>query len=264
MPIPGIDAARFEFITQNAGSVFGMFDLFSGGMFRQLTIFALGIMPYITVVDHPAVADRRRPDLEKLQKEGETRAPQDHAVDSLPDRHPRARCSPALIAIGAAERRTGGFVAQSRHRLHPDDHADADHRHRLHHVAGRADHRTRHRQRHVPDHLHRHRRRTCRSAIFEIWSKMQTGEWNVIHITIIVAMMIAVVGFIVLVERGERRIPVQYAKRMVGRRVMGGQSTHLPLKVNAGGVIPVIFASQLAGVPADRAQRSNSSRTARC
>jgi preprotein translocase subunit SecY len=62
-------------------------------------------------------------------------------------------------------------------------------------------------------------------------------------------MMIAVVAFIVLVERGERRIPVQYAKRVVGRRMMGGQSTHLPLKVNAGGVIPVIFASSLLSFP---------------
>ncbi len=61
--------------------------------------------------------------------------------------------------------------------------------------------------------------------------------------------MLAVVAFIVLVERGERRIPVQYAKRVVGRRMMGGQSTHLPLKVNAGGVIPVIFASSLLAFP---------------
>jgi preprotein translocase subunit SecY len=61
--------------------------------------------------------------------------------------------------------------------------------------------------------------------------------------------MVCVVGFIVLVERGERRIPVQYAKRVVGRRMMGGQSTHLPLKVNAGGVIPVIFASSLLAFP---------------
>ena len=66
---------------------------------------------------------------------------------------------------------------------------------------------------------------------------------------IILAMMVAVVAFIVLVERGERRIPVQYAKRVVGRRVMGGQSTHLPLKVNAGGVIPVIFASSILAFP---------------
>ena len=66
---------------------------------------------------------------------------------------------------------------------------------------------------------------------------------------VILAMMIAVVAFIVLVERGERRIPVQYAKRVIGRRVMGGQSTHMPLKVNAGGVIPVIFASSILAFP---------------
>ena len=62
-------------------------------------------------------------------------------------------------------------------------------------------------------------------------------------------MMVAVVAFIVLVEMGERRIPVQYAKRVIGRRVMGGQSTHMPLKVNAGGVIPVIFASSILAFP---------------
>ena len=66
---------------------------------------------------------------------------------------------------------------------------------------------------------------------------------------VILVMMVAVVAFIVLVERGERRIPVQYAKRVVGRRVMGGQSTHMPLKVNAGGVIPVIFASSILAFP---------------
>jgi preprotein translocase subunit SecY len=87
------------------------------------------------------------------------------------------------------------------------------------------------------------------SAIMEMWTKTQTGDWNLLHVLIIVAMMLAVVGFIVLVERGERRIPVQYAKRMVGRRVMGGQSSHMPLKVNAGGVIPVIFASSLLAFP---------------
>ena len=60
---------------------------------------------------------------------------------------------------------------------------------------------------------------------------------------------VAVVAFIVYVERSERRIPVQYAKRVVGRKVMGGQSTHLPLRVNAGGVMPVIFASSILTLP---------------
>ncbi len=76
-----------------------------------------------------------------------------------------------------------------------------------------------------------------------------TKDWTPIHLIIILAVMVAVVAFIVLVERGERRIPVQYAKRIRGRRMMGGQSTHLPLKVNAGGVIPVIFASSLLAFP---------------
>ena len=76
-----------------------------------------------------------------------------------------------------------------------------------------------------------------------------TREWNLFELALILVMMVAVVAFIVLVEMGERRIPVQYAKRVVGRRVMGGQSTHMPLKVNAGGVIPVIFASSILAFP---------------
>ena len=76
-----------------------------------------------------------------------------------------------------------------------------------------------------------------------------TRQGNALQLIIILAMMVAVVAFIILVERGERRIPVQYAKRVVGRRMMGGQSTHLPLKVNAGGVIPVIFASSSLAFP---------------
>ena len=76
-----------------------------------------------------------------------------------------------------------------------------------------------------------------------------THEWSPLVLAIVLLMMIAVVAFIVLVEMGERRIPVQYAKRVIGRRVMGGQSTHMPLKVNAGGVIPVIFASSILAFP---------------
>src|SRR5204863_1891818 len=87
-------------------------------------------------------------------------------------------------------------------------------------------------------------------AIGSLYQKVFiTHEWNAFQLIIILAMMVAVVAFIVLVERGERRIPVQYAKRVVGRRVLGGQSTHLPLRVNTGGVIPVIFASSILTFP---------------
>ncbi len=87
-------------------------------------------------------------------------------------------------------------------------------------------------------------------AVYSIYQNVfVTNTWNPFQLIVILAVMVLVVALIVLVERGERRIPVQYAKRVVGRRMMGGQSTHLPLKVNAGGVIPVIFASSLLSFP---------------
>src|SRR5246500_5440992 len=90
-------------------------------------------------------------------------------------------------------------------------------------------------------------------AILDLYEKAQTQAWGAftpLVLIALVAMMIAVVAFIVYVEGGQRRIPVQYAKRVVGRRVMGGQSSYLPLRVNSGGVIPPIFASSLLAFPA--------------
>ena len=89
-------------------------------------------------------------------------------------------------------------------------------------------------------------------AIADLYQKVSTNAWGGLTPILIVALlvlMILVVAFIVFVERSERRIPVQYAKRVVGRRVMGGQSTHLPLRVNSGGVMPVIFASSILTLP---------------
>ncbi|MFQ5695407.1 MAG: preprotein translocase subunit SecY, partial [Terriglobia bacterium] len=87
-------------------------------------------------------------------------------------------------------------------------------------------------------------------AIAEVYSRgFETGEWQLHHLLILVLMMLAVVAVIVFVESGQRRIPVQYARRVVGRRVMGGSSTYLPIRVNTGGVIPVIFASSVLAFP---------------
>ncbi len=86
---------------------------------------------------------------------------------------------------------------------------------------------------------------------------VQTGDMGFLVLLLLLVIMIAVIGIIVFVERGQRRIPVQYAKRVVGRRVYGGQSTHLPLKVNTAGVIPPIFASSLIIFPATIAQFLN-------
>src|SRR6195256_3074445 len=89
-------------------------------------------------------------------------------------------------------------------------------------------------------------------GIADLYEKAKNDAWGAFTVPAIVmllVLMIAVVAFIVYVERSERRIPVQYAKRVVGRKVMGGQSTHLPLRVNAGGVMPVIFASSILTLP---------------
>ena len=89
-------------------------------------------------------------------------------------------------------------------------------------------------------------------AVADLYDKVRTQAWGaftVPAILLLIVVMIAVVAFIVFVERSERRIPVQYAKRVVGRKIMGGQSTHLPLRVNSGGVMPVIFASSVLTLP---------------
>jgi preprotein translocase subunit SecY len=89
-------------------------------------------------------------------------------------------------------------------------------------------------------------------GVIDLWDKAKNGAWGPLTPVLMVGLivlMVAVVAFIVYMERSERRIPVQYAKRIVGRKMMGGQSTHLPLKVNAGGVMPVIFASSIVTIP---------------
>ena len=180
IPTPGIDANQLEGVLPRRirARIFGFFDLFSGGNIRRLTIFALGIMPYITSSIILQLLTVVVPTLEKLQKEGElgrrkiTQWTRYLTVILALDPVLRHR-QPACRAM----RRQ--FRHQSRLRLHPDDHADADHRHGLHHVAGRADHRARHRQRHVADHLHRHRGRICRTpSAKSISNVFMTGEWN--------------------------------------------------------------------------------------
>jgi preprotein translocase subunit SecY len=89
-------------------------------------------------------------------------------------------------------------------------------------------------------------------GVAELVQKIQTDAWGSMSFLVVLALvagMIAVVAFIVFVERSERRIPIQSARRIIGRRMMGGQSSHLPLKVNSGGVMPVIFASSILSAP---------------
>ena len=247
IPTPGIDTNKLEeFFRQNQGTLFGYLDVFSGGSFRRLTIFALGIMPYITSSIILQLLTVVVPTLEKLQKEGELgRRKITQWTRYLTVILALIQSFGIAMALQGAQQgfvtNPGvGFVMMTMLSL----------------TTGTA------------FIMWLGEQITERgigngmsliiftgivvglpAAIVEMVTKVQTGDWNALQVIIILVMMIAVVGFIVLVERGERRIPVQYAKRVIGRRMMGGQSTHLPLKVNAGGVIPVIFASSLLAFP---------------
>ncbi|HYW47910.1 MAG TPA: preprotein translocase subunit SecY [Bryobacteraceae bacterium] len=248
IPTPGIDTKVWEsFFNSQAGSIFGFFDLFAGGNIRKLTVFALGIMPYITSSIILQLLTVVVPTLEKLQKEGEL----GRRKITQWTRYLTVILS-VLQSIGIASglmsmqqgivRNPGiGFVLLTIISLTTGSafimwlgeqisERGVGNGMSLIIFTG------------IVTGLPR--------ALNNIWTNVfVTHEWGAIKFIMIIVMMVAVVAFIVLVERGERRIPVQYAKRVVGRRVMGGQSTHMPLKVNAGGVIPVIFASSLLAFP---------------
>jgi preprotein translocase subunit SecY len=248
IPTPGINAARFEeFVQRNQGSMLGFIDLFSGGTFKRLTIFALGIMPYITASIILQLLTVVVPTLEKLQKEGEIGR---RKITQW------TRYLTVILAFFQAagiatllQNSDGGFV------LNPGWSFVAMTMLSL--TTGTAFIMW------LGEQITERGIGNGMSLIIftgivvglphamgEIYTNVfVTRQWNPFQLLIILIMMVAVVAFIVLVERGERRIPVQYAKRVVGRRMMGGQSTHLPLKVNAGGVIPVIFASSLLAFP---------------
>src|SRR6266849_2715108 len=258
IPTPGINTAVLEqLFNQSAGSVLGIFDLFTGGNFRRLTIFALGIMPYITSSIILQLMTVVFPYLERLQKEGElgrrkitqyTRyltivlsiiqsftIAQTLQTASGPGGqsmvyHPGFSFTLMTIltlTTGSAfimwlgeqisERGIGNGMS-------------------LIIFVG------------IVVGLPR--------AVVDLYEKAKTQAWGPftpLALILLIALMIAVVAFIVFVEGGQRRIPVQYAKRVVGRRVMGGQSSYLPLRVNSGGVIPPIFASSLLAFPATAA-----------
>ena len=248
IPTPGINLQRWsDFFSRNQGTIFGFFDLFAGGNIRRLTIFALGIMPYITASIILQLLTVVIPTLEKLQKEGElgrrkitqwTRyltvflalAQSFGIAEGLQQMQGNIVINPGygFVLMTIISLTTGtAFIMWLGEQI--SDRGIGNGMSLIIFagiVVG------------LP------------AAIGNIYSNVfVTRDWNPLQLGVILVMMVAVVAFIVLVERGERRIPVQYAKRVVGRRVMGGQSTHMPLKVNAGGVIPVIFASSILAFP---------------
>jgi preprotein translocase subunit SecY len=249
LPTPGVNFLKLEdFFNQNRGSLLGFVDLFSGGNLRRLTIFALGIMPYITASIILQLLTVVYEPLAKLQKEGElgrkkitqwTRyitvilsAVQSFGIAIGLEKAGDfvLKPGPGFILMTMLTLTTGSaFIMWLGEQITDRGIGNGM---SLLIFAG------------IVVGLPR--------GVQDLIEKAKNGTWGAITPVLmagLVIFMIAVVAFIVYVERCERRIPVQYAKRVVGRKVMGGQSTHLPLRVNAGGVMPVIFASSILTLP---------------
>lgn len=259
IPTPGIDGMALEqFFEAARGTLLGFFDMFSGGALRRLTIFALGIMPYIDAAIILELLKVVIPHLERLSKEGELgrkklvqytrygtiligviqslgisfglesmRSPSGAPIVMNPGWSFRLMTIITLTAGTAfimwlgeqiTERGIGNGIS-------------------LIIFAGII--------------------ARMPIAIFNTVRLYKTGELQPILIIALLAMMALVIGIIIFAESGQRKIPVQYAKRVVGRRIYGGQSTYIPLKINTSGVIPPIFASSIIMFPATIAQFIN-------
>jgi preprotein translocase subunit SecY len=248
---PGVDRVAMHDVVRNTGGFLNLFNLFSGGALEQLSIFALGIMPYISASIILQLLTVVIPALEKMQKEGEVgnrkitqytrygtillsviqgfgiasyleslHASNGAAVVAQPGWGFRLITIISLAAGTAfimwmgeqiTERGVGNGIS-------------------LIIFAGIVAR--------IP------------SALGTSFAQWQAGGLDPFTTLLLVAVMVVVIGIIVFFEKGQRRIPIQYAKRVVGRRLYGGQSTHLPLKVNTAGVIPPIFASSILLFPA--------------
>lgn len=256
VPTPGIDGGALKsFFDSMQGTIFGVVNMFTGGALEQLSVFALGIMPYISASIILQLLTVVIPHLEQLKKEGEQgrkkitqytrygtvvlsiiqgfgiavglesmQSPAGAAVVFDPGWGFRLMTVITLTAGTAfimwlgeqiTERGIGNGIS-------------------LIIFAGIV--------------------ARMPGAIGNTFRLLIQDEMGLFTVILLVVVMVSVIGFIIYVEQGQRRIPVQYAKRVVGRRMYGGQSTHLPLKINSSGVIPPIFASSILMFPATIAQ----------
>ena len=253
VPTPGINTAALVQLAEQAAqsSLFGLYDMFSGNNLSQMTVFALGVMPYISASIILQLLTVVWPYLERLSKEGElgrrkitqytrygtillsivqalgiafflentTRIAGGLPIVYSPGWGFRLMTiltltTGSVLVMWLGEQITERGIGNGMSLL---IYAGI--------VVG------------LP-----------RAAI-TTFSQLQTGEMGLLRLVALLALMIAVVAAVVFVERGHRRVTVQYARRMVGRRMYGGASTHIPLKVNTGGVMPVIFASSILAFP---------------
>ncbi|MFH1102743.1 MAG: preprotein translocase subunit SecY [Pseudomonadota bacterium] len=252
VPTPGIDSvALASFFERAKGTLLGLFDMFSGGALERLSVFALGIMPYISASIILQLLTVVIPHLERLSKEGTqgrkkitqyTRYGtvilsiiQGFGIAVGLESMSSPGGAPVVINPGWSFRLmtvitlTAGtaFIMWLGEQITERGIGNGISLIIFAGIVAR-----------MP------------SAVGNSFRLISTGEMGIFLVLLLLILMVVVVGVIIFMEQGQRRIPVQYAKRVVGRRMYGGQSTHLPLKINTSGVIPPIFASSIIMFPA--------------
>jgi preprotein translocase subunit SecY len=251
VPVPGVDASVMgQMLNQHGGGILGMFDMFTGGALRRMTVFALNIMPYISASIIIQLMTAAVPQLETLKKEGESGRKRlnqytryltvlialvqsygiavglesMHGTSSAAVSDPgwffRFSCVITLVGgtmflMWLGEQITARGVGNGISLII---------------FAGIV--------------------ANLPNALASLLELGRTGALSPVFILIFIVLAVAVIAFIVFMERAQRRIVVQYPKRQVGQRMFGGDSTHMPLKINTSGVIPPIFASSLLLIPA--------------
>ena len=249
--IPGIDAqVMADVIQQQSGGVLGMFDMFAGGALSRMSIFALNIMPYISAAIIMQLLTAVNPTLEAMKKEGPSGRMKDQPIHPLYDGgHHRVAVS--WHCHWSSERHKFNGPARCLNpglffQLHHSDHADR--RHHLPDVDGRTNLRARHRPG-ISLLIFGGIIAGLPGGLVQLLELGRTGALSTVLIIGLAGRRHGVIAFIVWVELAHRRILVQYPKRQQGNRMVGGESSHLPLKLNTAGVIPPIFASSILLMP---------------
>jgi len=251
IPVPGVDAAVMaEMLRSHGGGILGMFDMFSGGALGRMTVFALNIMPYISASIIIQLMTAAVPSLETLKKEGEAGRRrlnqytryltvfiaifQSYGIavglESMRGTFGAAVINPGLFfQISCVITLVGGtmFLMWLGEQITARGIGNGT---SLIIMAGIV--------------------ANLPSALANLLELGRTGALSVFFILMFIAIAIATVGVIVFVERAQRRIPIQYPRRQIGNRMTGGDSSHMPLKINTSGVIPPIFASSILLIPA--------------
>lgn len=249
VPTPGINnGALTEFLKNQGGALLGFLDIFSGGALSRLTVFALGIMPYISASIILQLLTVVIPALGKFAKEGE-RGRKKIIQYTRYSTIGIAMIQGIGIGIGLEGMNNGAFVQFPGWPFRLMTMITL--------TAGTAfimwlgEQIT---ERGIGNGISliifSGIVAALPSAVLNTYTKYQIGELSLLFLMILGVMMVVVVAAIVYLESARRRVPVQYAKRVVGRKVYGGQNTHIPLKINTAGVIPPIFASSIIAFPA--------------